>query len=419
MLGSRNSVLTRLKAKQPALISFHCNCHLAALIANHACSVMPDHLEDLTTQIWYFFQKSPKRYRTFEEFQAFVGSKPHKLLKAGQTRWLSLEACINCLLEQHDALLSYFRSTEERSAVVQRITSSLEKPLSMLYLMFLSDALQVINVFNKLMQLQAPTIHFLCRELKSFMKKLLLRFLLPIRAIQGTHVSSIDLDDTSLYLPTEEVFVGDKARRYLLGEHDLVASEMRGFYETCRLFWLTAAKYAMKKLPIDSDFLASLSWLYPRARDYGNLNQVLAISRCLSQVIDDGERAQLEEEFMDYCTSDLPPDFVVTSTIIIDAYWNSIGQIKDSTGQPRYPLLTKLAKAALIVPHGNADVERSFSHMGLNKTKLRNSLGVDTLNALLQLQCNTKEPCYSFKPTSQMISRCENAIASLVDSNLE
>ena len=120
--------------------------------------------------------------------------------------------------------------------------------------------------------------------LKSFMKKLLLRFLLP-RAIQGTHVSSIDLDHTSLYLPTEEVFVGDKARRYLLGEHDLVVSEMRGFYETYRLFWLTAAKYAMKKLPIDSDFLASLSWLYPSARDYGNLNQVLAISRCLSQVI--------------------------------------------------------------------------------------------------------------------------------------
>ena len=36
MLGSRNSVLTRLQIKQPAIISFHCNCHIAALIANHA-----------------------------------------------------------------------------------------------------------------------------------------------------------------------------------------------------------------------------------------------------------------------------------------------------------------------------------------------------------------------------------------------
>ena len=34
MLGSRNSVMTRLKTKQPSLISFHCNCHVAAFIAN-------------------------------------------------------------------------------------------------------------------------------------------------------------------------------------------------------------------------------------------------------------------------------------------------------------------------------------------------------------------------------------------------
>ena len=65
MLGNRNSVLTRLRDKQPLLIAFHCNCHLAALIANYACSVFPDYLEDLTINIWYFFLKSPKRQTCF------------------------------------------------------------------------------------------------------------------------------------------------------------------------------------------------------------------------------------------------------------------------------------------------------------------------------------------------------------------
>ena len=171
MLGPRHSVLVQLKAKQPSLISFHCNCHLAALIANHSCKVLPDYLEDVTIQIWYFFQKNLKRYRTFEDFQSFVNSKPHKLLKAGQTRWLSLEMCINRLLEQYEALLSFFRSTDERSSNVRRITSTLEKPLTKLYLMFLSNALHVINVFNKLMQTESPTIHILHREVQSFVKK--------------------------------------------------------------------------------------------------------------------------------------------------------------------------------------------------------------------------------------------------------
>ena len=39
ILGCRNSVLTRLLAQQPSLMSFNCNCHkIAALIDNHACS---------------------------------------------------------------------------------------------------------------------------------------------------------------------------------------------------------------------------------------------------------------------------------------------------------------------------------------------------------------------------------------------
>ena len=41
MLGARNSVLSRLMNKQPHLVAFHCNCHIAALIANNASKVLP------------------------------------------------------------------------------------------------------------------------------------------------------------------------------------------------------------------------------------------------------------------------------------------------------------------------------------------------------------------------------------------
>ena len=55
-----------------------------------------------------------------------------------------------------------------------------------------------------------------------------------------------------------------------------------------------------------------------------------------------------------------------------------------------------LAKAVIFVPHGNADVERMFSHIGLNKTKLRSQLSTETLSALLCLQFNMEENCYNF-----------------------
>ena len=82
------------------------------------------------------------------------------------------------------------------------------------------------------------------------------------------------------------------------------------------------------------------------------------------------------EEFLDYCTYQLPSP--ITSITDIASYWYQIGKITDLSSEICYPLLSKLAKAILVIPHSNADVERMFSQMGLNKTKPRNSLGTET-----------------------------------------
>ena len=88
--------------KQPSLVALHCNCHIAALIANALCKVLPDCLDELTSDILYYFHNSSKRLRELENVQCFVNVKPHKLLKACQTTWLSQEACVSRLIEQYD-----------------------------------------------------------------------------------------------------------------------------------------------------------------------------------------------------------------------------------------------------------------------------------------------------------------------------
>ena len=114
---------------------------------------LPDELEDLTinVHVWYYFPKSPGRLRQLAEFQRFVEYKPHKLLKACQTRWLSLEACVNRLIEQYESLLSYLRSTEDKLAV-RRVKIVLEKPLTKAYLFFLCSALPIVNNINRYVQ---------------------------------------------------------------------------------------------------------------------------------------------------------------------------------------------------------------------------------------------------------------------------
>ena len=138
---------------------------------------------------------------------------------------------------------------------------------------------------------------------------------------------------------------------------------------------------------------------------------VLAAAECVPQVVKVGDKTSLQEEFMDFCTSPLPPK--VTAIIEVDKYWHAISKIKHSLEtEYRYPSLTKLAKAIPVIPNGNANTERLFSHIGINKTKHRNRLGISTLNSLLRVQFIPKK-CYEFKPNTELLKTCVIAMNTL------
>ena len=86
------------KTKQPAVISFHCNCRNAALIANQACKELPGYLDDLNVKNWYFL-------KSISIVSELCGVHITQTFEAWQTRFLSLEICVNRLFEQYDTLL--------------------------------------------------------------------------------------------------------------------------------------------------------------------------------------------------------------------------------------------------------------------------------------------------------------------------
>ena len=140
--------------------------------------------------------------------------------------------------------------------------------------------------------------------------------------------------------------------------------------------------------------------------------QVLAAAECVPQVVQVGDKPSLQEKFMDFCMSPLPPK--VTAITKVDKYWHAISQIKDCLEtEYRYSTLAKLAKVTLVIPHGNADTEGLFSHIGLNKMKHRNRLGISTLNSLLTQQFNVPKKCYEFKLNTELLKTCVNAMNTL------
>lgn len=70
----------------------------------------------------------------------------------------------------------------------------------------------------------------------------------------------------------------------------------------------------------------------------------------------------------------------------------------------KYPLLIKMVDKIRILPHMSAACERLFSSINLNKTKLRNRLGNDTLTGIPQGKTILKEmPCFEFMAPERML----------------
>lgn len=99
-----NSVVSRPKQVQPALIDLGCICHLESLCTVAAVKSLPINVEDLLIDIFYHFHYSVKRKESFREYQEFCGAPMQRILKHAATRWLSLHKCIHRTICQWPAL---------------------------------------------------------------------------------------------------------------------------------------------------------------------------------------------------------------------------------------------------------------------------------------------------------------------------
>lgn len=127
------------------------------------------------------------------------------------------------------------------------------------------------------------------------------------------------------------------------------------------------------------------------------------LARRFPQLVNEMDLQKLSDECLVYDSS----RSILPEAESVEDYWQEVGEMKDE-GKPRFPHLTTLAKGLLILPHGNADVERIFSHLKLIHTDKRNLLGASTINSILHAKFQDT-PCYSFKPDFKLIAESKKA----------
>lgn len=404
MMGTHNSVASRLRAELPGIQIFKCICHSMHLCANEACKKLPRRCEDLARNVYAFFKHSAKRQSEYIEFQEFLNTKIHKLLHPSQTRWLSLLSVINRLLEQWESLKLFFSHQwlEERTVAAELIHRELNDDFVKLYILFLQWILPKFVKMNEYFQGTDSRLIELDDSMKLLYKDLLQCYMTR-DYVNQTEICSIDPENTRFFLP--QIYLGVKIMQEVqktnIVQQKVLLAE---FYTRCRDFLVTGCKEIRKRYDFSNEILPLLKYLSPEEavrQRRESFPSMLPLTQKLPRIVqNENDLQQIDDEWR------LLPDVNKFSNLDIGTwkaheFWEKILNTTDCK------TLAKFALDVLCLPHSNADCERIFSQVNNMKTKMRNKLMTSTVNKtllarqLIQNQGN----CTKFKVSRDMCDK--------------
>lgn len=409
IMGEHNSLSSRLRDAMPGITIFKCICHSIHLCASEAAKTLPRHCEDLLRNIYTYFSHSAKRKHNFKQAQLFLELKPHKILHACQTRWLSLHQAVTRILEQWEALKMYFTNnvTEERLKSVEYIVEHLNDPSVFLYFSFLNFILPSFTRLNLMFQKDGPTIHFLHFHITQLYNNLL-RYFCRSEVVEKADPMTIDPNSSSNHKPLNQIYLGPAVHGLLQTEAYVQNPGMVAYVQSrCREFMITMCLQLQKRFDINSPFWRMTSYLCPKTLlDSKSRDSMPSMYDFVHHVprIYSGNLADLDTEWRNLDTTPNVRDLSAEGCNVIEFY-TKLGEMKDNEGVHQFKNLATFALQVLALPTCNTAAERLFSKLNLIKTDIRNRLQMPALQSLTVLSESVKlqDCCYKFRPSEAML----------------
>jgi hypothetical protein len=95
----------------------------------------------------------------------------------------------------------------------------------------------------------------------------------------------------------------------------------------------------------------------------------------------------------------------------VSEFWIKVSQIKCADESAMFPTLSNFILDIMCLPHSIATVERIFSVIHLNKTKIRNKLSTETLSGILHTKTLLKnDNCFNFNIDPNLLKKLNSKI---------
>lgn len=124
-----------------------------------------------------------------------------------------------------------------------------------------------------------------------------------------------------------------------------------------------------------------LSIISPNNIINGEQNSIFDLVDEYPNFLKETEKQSLGSEFRELSFYDFKN--IVKEDVKLIEFWKKISELKRGGSKYAFPVLTSFVENIPILPHSSANVERIFSQVNLNKTKVRNRLENESLEGIL------------------------------------
>lgn len=220
-----------------------------------------------------------------------------------------------------------------------------------------------------------------------------------------TELHDVQYKDPKNFLPLEEIYLGPKVMDFLCSNNSATGTEKNTIRTSYLVFLVEAASQIYKRFPFQSLQMRTLKKL--QFMDPKNIDKISSISTVFSN-FKDIMRDEIDVNILDQEYRLLRNSTISKQQSILD-FWKAVALETTGDGDKLYKNLNKFVSTILVLPHSSAAVERIFSVINNNKTKIRNRLSTETLNGILHAKRMIRE-CFNFQADTNMLKKHCNSM---------
>jgi hypothetical protein len=471
MMGCKSGVFGILQQHQKDLINIGCSCHLLNLAAEKGASCLSLNVDELLIDIYYYLQKSSKRKEKLKVFQELHNSETKKILKHVCTRWLSLGRCLNRLLSQWDALVSFFKeeisdknknsslrfytipkkksnnpsASAEPNTSCAKFSNVKKRKADIAYLAEAtkkskkvkgseSSSTSVLTREERLFYLLTSDINkafclFLCYITPSFdkvnsvlqsdtplihkLRSILLDF---FKQMLSKFVKPAIIGEASDILSVDYQNVDNQKLDgdLLIGSettnvvNSLNSDDKVIFFQNVRDFYVKICHYMYHKFPFNKEALQ-----HAEVCNISNFHRAsfsdIKFFLTKFQVFSEACGCSMDDLESEFCELQITkiPEDIVNQEKA-DVQWVGISNLKNNLGSYPFKRISLVMLYILSIPHSNAECERIFSQVKKQRTEFRSSLSNETLENLLIMKCNFSGKCFEQEFDDKFLAKAKS-----------